>query len=70
MKLILGLAAASLLIVGIVACPPHVKEQAQAAATPSPEIQAEFARQMDLFVDVMRGEGERADLHSSQAESR
>lgn len=69
MKLILGLATASLLIVGVAVCPQHVRERAQAAATPSPEVQAEVARQFDLFVSVMRGEGDRADLPSSQTES-
>ena len=70
MKLFLGLATASLLILGVVTCPQHVREQAQAAATPSPEIQAEVARQIDLFVVVMRGEDERVDLQPSQSGSR
>ncbi|MEE2526564.1 hypothetical protein V0U79_09310 [Hyphobacterium sp. HN65] len=70
MKLLLGLAAASLVTTGVAVCPQHVRERAQEAATPSPEVRAEVARQFDLFVNVMRGDGERVDLPSSPSESR
>lgn len=56
MKIFIGAGFAALLVAGALACPAHLRQQARDAATIPPEVHAELARQLDLFVSVMEGE--------------
>lgn len=68
MKLLAGAAIAAILIIGAVTCPQHVRAQAQEAVEIPPELKAEVARQIGLFVAVM--EGDRPDIELEPASSR
>ncbi|GJL96959.1 MAG: hypothetical protein DHS20C06_07760 [Hyphobacterium sp.] len=60
MRIIIGTGLIALLVVGIIACPAQVQQQARDVATIPPEVQAEMSRQLSVFTAVM--EGERPDL--------
>jgi hypothetical protein len=62
MKLLAGAAIAAVMIVGAAACPQHIRAQAQEAVEIPPEVRAEVARQIDLFVAVMEGDRPEIDL--------
>lgn len=56
MKVILGGIAALAIATGAGLCPDHVRDRAANSIEISEETRAEFARQMDLFLESMRPE--------------
>lgn len=62
MKAVIGTAAAGLMIVGIAACPDHVRDRAQVATGLPREVHEEFARQWELATAVIPGEHERPEI--------
>ena len=56
MKVILGGFAVLAIAAGAGLCPEHVRDRAANSIEMSDETQAEFARQMELFVESMRPE--------------
>ncbi|WP_421784441.1 hypothetical protein [Hyphobacterium sp.] len=64
MKLLAGVSVAALMILIAALCPQHIRAQAQEAVEIPPELKAEVARQIDLFVAVMEGDRPEIDLHS------
>ena len=56
MKVILGGLAALAVATGAGLCPEHVRDRAANSIEISEQTRAEFARQMDLFLESMRPE--------------
>lgn len=56
MKVILGGFAVLAIAAGAGLCPEHVRDRAASSIEMSDETRAEFARQMELFVESMRPE--------------